>query len=450
MQGWRKSMEDAHVARTDVKIGAGNNAAAAATNNETKAKVFAVFDGHGGAEVARFCQMHLVDVLMEQDGWKEIRVGPSSVVTGADDGATKEENGELELENNAEDDPNAYSIGQALIHSFHALDRLIDDPSRLNEIERWRSERPPVYVHGNGSSSTTIEGGNDVENTQANGAEEDIVKTTANLQNLHLIGDLVSQDDYDSDESSGDIEIVKNDEVVVAANNNGAAANGEQQEGLNNISGENRDECNTTNEGEESTSTDKEEKMAESDTVDDSLNSDAPEGIINDDSSSSDDEKDSDDDEGEEPRGIMRTDAYTLISKLFMNGSTANDDDGNAVTVEEIVDKEEEETQQGLVIPTAEQLLNPPSGIVAPSASIPTKIMNGRKVCNLPDHPVHAGCTSVVAVIVDKTLVVANAGDSRAVLCRAGGLTEPLSFDHKPLQVSFSCACNYVVTAATM
>jgi hypothetical protein len=57
-------------------------------------------------------------------------------------------------------------------------------------------------------------------------------------------------------------------------------------------------------------------------------------------------------------------------------------------------------------------------------------------MCNLPDHPVHAGCTSIVAVIVGRTLVVANAGDSRAVLCRAGGVTEPLSFDHKPLQVS--------------
>jgi len=29
---------------------------------------------------------------------------------------------------------------------------------------------------------------------------------------------------------------------------------------------------------------------------------------------------------------------------------------------------------------------------------------------------------------------VANAGDSRAVLCRANGTTLPLSFDHKPQQ----------------
>lgn len=56
-------------------------------------------------------------------------------------------------------------------------------------------------------------------------------------------------------------------------------------------------------------------------------------------------------------------------------------------------------------------------------------------MCNLPDHPVHAGCTAVCAVMVGRTLVVANAGDSRAVMCRAGGLAEPLSFDHKPLQV---------------
>jgi serine/threonine protein phosphatase PrpC len=65
---------------------------------------------------------------------------------------------------------------------------------------------------------------------------------------------------------------------------------------------------------------------------------------------------------------------------------------------------------------------------------IPTIIQNGRQICNLPDHPIHAGCTAIVAVLIGRTLTVANAGDSRAVLCRAGGRAEPLSFDHKPNQ----------------
>ena len=42
-----------------------------------------------------------------------------------------------------------------------------------------------------------------------------------------------------------------------------------------------------------------------------------------------------------------------------------------------------------------------------------------------------AGSTCVVAVIRDNTLTVANAGDSRAVLCRRGEAI-PLSRDHKP------------------
>lgn len=42
-----------------------------------------------------------------------------------------------------------------------------------------------------------------------------------------------------------------------------------------------------------------------------------------------------------------------------------------------------------------------------------------------------AGCTAVAAVVRQGTVTVANAGDSRAVLCRAGKAIA-LSFDHKP------------------
>lgn len=40
----------------------------------------------------------------------------------------------------------------------------------------------------------------------------------------------------------------------------------------------------------------------------------------------------------------------------------------------------------------------------------------------------------MVAVLIGRTLTIANAGDSRAVLCREGGRAEALSFDHKPQQ----------------
>ena len=55
MQGWRGSMEDAHIAEPD--IGDGNS-------------LFAVFDGHGGREVAKFVENHFVMNLIRCDAYK--------------------------------------------------------------------------------------------------------------------------------------------------------------------------------------------------------------------------------------------------------------------------------------------------------------------------------------------------------------------------------------------
>ena len=142
MQGWRKSMEDAHVARTDVPLprrddgggdGGGGRGGMAMGGEEavappTHAKVFAVFDGHGGAEVARFCSIHLVPTLTSRSDWR-----------GADDDNNHGGVG-------SEAKSVASCVGHALIDSFHALDRLIDDPNWRPEIERWRTARPPPYV----------------------------------------------------------------------------------------------------------------------------------------------------------------------------------------------------------------------------------------------------------------------------------------------------------------
>ena len=100
MQGWRKTMEDAHVAQTDVDLH---------WDSSATAKIFGVFDGHGGPEVARFCQLYLVEALTKQEAWKE--ESPEE-----DDAASR--------------DAASTAVGKALIHAFHTLDRMIDDASR--------------------------------------------------------------------------------------------------------------------------------------------------------------------------------------------------------------------------------------------------------------------------------------------------------------------------------
>lgn len=56
MQGWRMSMEDAHISTPDL---------------EENVSLFAVFDGHGGAEVAKFCADKFGDELKKNQAFKE-------------------------------------------------------------------------------------------------------------------------------------------------------------------------------------------------------------------------------------------------------------------------------------------------------------------------------------------------------------------------------------------
>lgn len=56
MQGWRKSNEDAHITAVDFLPGI---------------SLFAVFDGHGGSEVAKFCGIHFVEELKNDPDFRQ-------------------------------------------------------------------------------------------------------------------------------------------------------------------------------------------------------------------------------------------------------------------------------------------------------------------------------------------------------------------------------------------
>jgi len=52
MQGWRKSNEDAHIHSCDIAPGI---------------SLFSVFDGHGGVEVAKYCERHFTQELLNEE-----------------------------------------------------------------------------------------------------------------------------------------------------------------------------------------------------------------------------------------------------------------------------------------------------------------------------------------------------------------------------------------------
>ena len=91
MQGWRRTMEDCHVA--DVSL-----------NSDNEVQLFGVFDGHGGAEVARFAAKHIGSELVKNPQYQK----------GNYEGA--------------------------LVDAFHQIDTLLRNPQYAQEIDAYKNK----------------------------------------------------------------------------------------------------------------------------------------------------------------------------------------------------------------------------------------------------------------------------------------------------------------------
>jgi protein phosphatase 1G len=89
MQGWRRTMEDAHIC-------------AAKLHDRADMSLFGVFDGHGGAEVAQFCAKYFIREL----------IASSTFQNGDFDNALKE--------------------------GFHKMDMLLSDKMYAHEVTTVR------------------------------------------------------------------------------------------------------------------------------------------------------------------------------------------------------------------------------------------------------------------------------------------------------------------------
>lgn len=94
MQGWRVSMEDAHIAALDL-------------DPTTKTSLFSVFDGHGGRAVSQFCAAHLAREFLASGAYRR---------------------GDL---------------AAAITEAYYRLDQLLDSEEGRAELRRFVSDAKP-------------------------------------------------------------------------------------------------------------------------------------------------------------------------------------------------------------------------------------------------------------------------------------------------------------------
>lgn len=96
MQGWRDRMEDAHIA-----IPCLGAVSSSSSPGWQQTALFGVMDGHGGEQVAQFCQCHLPNELARES---------------------------------------PQDAGAALISAFHRMDELLKDPYNLKEFQSFTND----------------------------------------------------------------------------------------------------------------------------------------------------------------------------------------------------------------------------------------------------------------------------------------------------------------------
>mmetsp|Transcript_6434 Transcript_6434/g.15927 ORF Transcript_6434/g.15927 Transcript_6434/m.15927 type:complete len:663 (+) Transcript_6434:456-2444(+) len=458
MQGWRKSMEDAHTAVTSVPMKSPNE-----INGNRNARVFGVYDGHGGPEVARFCQYYFVSVLTHTESWIDhdtadnclpldgddprIPPAPPAPTENLYDGNGNERGYRFSHLPAAKETP----IGKALRQAFHSMDRMVDDPSRRNEIIALRTVKPEK-----GATKTLQDGVRSIP---------PIPTTTEAPPDFYARSQVAAADSS----------------AVTSVTNTGEAAVEEPSSLVSSPvdTGGNNPESEKQADRSLSLVMDPEEANALKDAVKEfEQNSEKAENSDNKVGTKEDDSVDSNEPVGQEEAAALDDNIYdadgdgtnveatpsvgapnggkvtTMLQKILsLRGtSDANASSTNTEAKGAAGANEEKKEPQPVTPAPAELLVNSPkypdsSEVTGTSPSNPSVLHNGRLVCNLPDHPIHAGATAVVAIITGNILTVANAGDSRAVLCRRrkisgaednktkGHYAYPMSYDHKPSQM---------------
>eukprot|EP00127_Corallochytrium_limacisporum_P006335 Clim_evm46s225 gene=Clim_evmTU46s225 len=410
MQGWRKGMEDAHCVKT---LCGGKDA------------LLAVFDGHGGKEVAQYCAKHMADIIDEELGKEDATIDAAmkraflklDVLLDAPEGKKELDQlkdfkfpGEDEDEDDEKDSEGGGSgSGRAFRIRFGSNDQ--DDSSSpednrrrmmqrtqslLREIEAQTGlkiafDEDELGVHGGtnepnhsgeemNTDSPDGQGDERAVNAEGEVTASSEVQNVAEKENEGKGGaDQGSADQENAEQENAEQENAEqeNAEQENAEQENAEQENAEQE----NAEQENAEQENAEQENAEQENAEQENAEQENAEQENAEQENADQGNL---------EKGSADQESAEKEGpnVSAEDAE-LEAKGDPDHETSSSEEEEDIHLFPV--GSEDETGPGY----------------------------------------ESGTTAVAAIIREGVIYVANAGDSRAVLCR-GGTAIDLSFDHKP------------------
>lgn len=405
MQGWRAFQEDAHNSIIDF---------------DKDTSLFAVYDGHGGAEVAKYCSLNLPDYLRSVTAYKtgNLSQGLEDTFLEFDNTLTKPEviadlKRFADLPDDDDSDDDTKMLNEEAEMPLEQVLARYKDPVNSEEafsdvankiaphIKRYHNEKPKSpKLHAKKSivnsdvatNSTTSEVG-DEDSREANAESSD----SATVNSINGVSSSEKQctvpksevdcknrvDDCGSSADSSDhsSKAQKEPSQSKIDADDGVSSTTLNGEGTKDAKADSCDDAQPGCSNVSSSSSLKLEKKKKKPSVE------ATTADANEEGSSSD--VDSEDDEDFKGPESETTDDC-------QSGEDDDDDDDS---------EEDEESSE-----------DEPSEIMMPQGDEPGQ---------------DSGCTAVVAVVRQNQLLVANAGDSRCVICRNGKALD-MSIDHKP------------------
>lgn len=358
MQGWRISQEDDHNA---------------ILNYDDQTSFFAVYDGHGGAEIARYCSKYLPDFIKNLPQYKEGNYRQALI------------EGFIQFDSHLTD-PKVKKILQKLVEEQDEEENPCEeDLTNLNPKENSIVHHQDDIDHQEEAKLLAEEAHLPIEDVlqrfqQSNSNSDKNENETKSIEEIPI------QKESIENPSSSEIPSKQRRIRKPVSNSITTTITTETNSLIRHFISDNSDQMLNENDEDEDDDDDDDFDIDQSD--DDEEEEGEGEG---EDDEDNDDQPEEDETENEHEREIKEIMKKTILSVLSGEKMVNNDKED-----------EEEEEEEDLEMVDVEN---------DPGSS--------------------SGCTAVVVILKNNDLYVANAGDSRCVLSRDGKALE-MSVDHKP------------------